>query len=591
MSETTRIGTVLAGYRIESLLGRGGMSVVYLAEHMRLGRKVALKVLATPLAHDESFRERFARESQRAAELDHPNVIPIYDAGEIEGSDSDGLLYIAMRYVAGSDLRSLLKQEKRLSVGRTLFVLEQVAGALDAAHENNLIHRDVKPSNILVADPSEHVYLTDFGVAKQTTAPDLTRTGVFVGTVDYAAPEQIEGLSLGPYTDVYALGCVLYECLAGRPPFDREAEVAVMHAHLTGAPPRLSETRPDLPRELDRVIATAMAKSSDDRFRRASELVDAAHAAVLQRRTTSVQALQERYEEASAPSVAEPVPETAAPAAPAAPTAGAPAPAQGAAGSDTPSDPRPVYTEPPPDPEPVPVHSAPAAADASVPPTGAPPGQPGGRSAPRVPRWAVTAALVAIAAIVSGTTAYLLARDDDKLATPASAADGGGVTTEQEASASLEALVPGQLWKDCAVENQPLGGAIESAVCLQPASLGTQNPPDRWQISVYPDASALAAAYTAAREQGGVAATGGRCDGTFWGGSGPWVHEGTPPKPGGDRFCYFDGDDAVMVWTHEKLAQPTHRDMLAIAREGSTDHAALFNWWRFWHHRIGKVGV
>ena len=317
MSETTRIGTVLAGYRIESLLGRGGMSVVYLAEHMRLGRKVALKVLATPLAHDESFRERFARESQRAAELDHPNVIPIYDAGEIEGSDSDGLLYIAMRYVAGSDLRSLLKQEKRLSVGRTLFVLEQVAGALDAAHENNLIHRDVKPSNILVADPSEHVYLTDFGVAKQTTAPDLTRTGVFVGTVDYAAPEQIEGLSLGPYTDVYALGCVLYECLAGRPPFDREAEVAVMHAHLTGAPPRLSETRPDLPRELDRVIATAMAKSSGERFRRASELVDAAHAAVLQRRTTSVQALQERYEVASAHSAAEPVPETAAPAAPA----------------------------------------------------------------------------------------------------------------------------------------------------------------------------------------------------------------------------------------------------------------------------------
>jgi serine/threonine protein kinase len=586
VSETTRIGTVLAGYRIESLLGRGGMSVVYLAEHMRLGRKVALKVLATPLAHDDSFRERFVRESQRAAELDHPNVIPIYDAGEIEGSDSDGLLYIAMRYVAGSDLRSLLKQEKRLSVGRTLFVLEQVAGALDAAHERKLIHRDVKPSNILVADPSEHVYLTDFGVAKQTTAPDLTRTGVFVGTVDYAAPEQIEGLTLGPHTDVYALGCVLYECLAGRPPFDREAEVAVMHAHLTGAPPRLSETRPDLPRELDRVIATAMAKSADDRFGRASELVDAAHAAVLQRRTTSVQALQERYEEASGAVPAEPPVEAAAPG----------APATGAPGHvdspfDTPSDPQPVFTEPPREPEPVSVESASSGAEVPAPATGAPPpAQPGVRSRPRVPRWAVTAALVAVAAIVSGTAAYLLARDDDKLATPASAA-GGGVTTEQEAPASLAALVPRQLWKDCAVENQPAEGAVESAVCLQPADLGTQNPPDRWQISIYPDASALAAAYTAARERAGVAATGGRCDGTFWGGSGAWVHEGTPPKPGGSRFCYFDGDDAVMVWTHEKLAQPTHRDMLAIAREGSTDHAALFNWWRFWHHRIGKVGV
>ena len=248
VSETTRIGTVFAGYRVESLLGRGGMSVVYLAEHVRLGRKVALKVLASPLTHDESYRERFIRESQRAADLDHPNVIPIYDAGEIEGGDTDGLLYIAMRYVDGSDLRTLVRRDGQLSVGRTIFMLEQVAAALDAAHDRDLIHRDVKPSNILVAEPSEHVYLTDFGVAKQTTAPDLTRTGVFVGTVDYAAPEQIEGLTLDRRTDIYALGCVLYECLAGRPPFDREAEVAVMHAHLATPPPKLTDVRPDLPR-------------------------------------------------------------------------------------------------------------------------------------------------------------------------------------------------------------------------------------------------------------------------------------------------------------------------------------------------------
>ena len=169
MSEATRIGAVLAGYRVESLLGRGGMSVVYLAEHVSLGRKVALKVLASPLAHDPSFRERFMRESQRAAGLDHPNVIPIYDAGEVDGGDADGLLYIAMRYVDGPDLRSLLRREGHLGVGRTLYMLEQVASALDAAHDNDLIHRDVKPSNILIAEPSEHVYLTDFGVAKQTS--------------------------------------------------------------------------------------------------------------------------------------------------------------------------------------------------------------------------------------------------------------------------------------------------------------------------------------------------------------------------------------------------------------------------------------
>jgi serine/threonine protein kinase len=560
VSESTRIGTVLAGYRVESLLGRGGMSVVYLAEHVRLGRKVALKILAAPLAHDQSFRERFIRESQRAAELDHPNVIPIFDAGEIEGGDADGLLYIAMRYVEGSDLRSLLKQQGRLSVGRTLFVLEQVAAALDAAHDRALIHRDVKPANVLIAEPSEHVYLTDFGVAKQTTAPELTRTGVFVGTVEYAAPEQIEGLPVDARTDVYALGCVLYECLAGRAPFAREAEVAVMHAHLTMPPPKLSDVRPDLPKELDRVVASAMAKAKDERFSRCPELVDAAHAAVLQRRSTAAHTRREALEELD-PSLKQPQPV------------------------------EPV-TPPPPVPEPAQsVVEAPVAAEADVPPPSAPPSAPRARALPRLPRWAVTAILVAIAAVASATVALLVAQDDDETtATPPAATTGAGMTTPV-APASLAALVPNQLWKDCAVQTQPVAGAVESAVCLQPGDLSTQNAPDRWEISIFPNAQDLQAAYTAARKEADVGESGGRCDGTTWGGAGPWVHPGNPPKPGGERFCYFDGDDAVIVWTHKKLGQATHRDMLAIAREGGTDHAGLFNWWRFWHHRIGKAAA
>ena len=209
--DNTRIGTEIAGYRIESLLGRGGMSVVYLAEHVRLGRKVALKLLAPMLSDDESFRERFQRESRRAAELDHPNVVPIFDAGE-----ADGQLFIAMRYIEGCDLKTLIRREGPLGVGRTLFILEQAADGLDAAHERNLIHRDVKPANILIAEPSEQVYLTDFGVVKHTASQGLTRTGFFIGTVDYAAPEQIEGLPVDARTDVYALGCVLYECLVGQ---------------------------------------------------------------------------------------------------------------------------------------------------------------------------------------------------------------------------------------------------------------------------------------------------------------------------------------------------------------------------------------
>ena len=186
--DNTRIGTEIAGYRMESLLGRGGMSVVYLAEHVRLGRRVALKLLAPMLSDDETYRDRFQRESRRAAELDHPNVVPIFDAGE-----ADGQLFIAMRYIEGCDLKTLIRREGQLGVGRTLFILEQAADGLDAAHERNLIHRDVKPGNILIAEPSEQVYLTDFGVVKHTASKGLTRTGFFIGTVDYAAPEQIEG--------------------------------------------------------------------------------------------------------------------------------------------------------------------------------------------------------------------------------------------------------------------------------------------------------------------------------------------------------------------------------------------------------------
>jgi len=255
MAAPTRIGSEVAGFRIESVLGRGGMSVVYVAEQMRLGRKVALKVLTTELAWDEHFRERFVRESHIAAAIDHPNIIPIYDAGE-----ADGLLYIAMRFVQGPDLKEILKRGN-LGVGRTIFLVEQLASALDAAHAHSLVHRDVKPGNILLDESTDHAYLTDFGVAKQTTARGLTSTGHFLGTVEYAAPEQIEGGPVDARTDVYALGCVLYECLTGSPPFTHGTEHAVLHAHLVDPPPAVTRVRPELPQALDGVIATAMANS------------------------------------------------------------------------------------------------------------------------------------------------------------------------------------------------------------------------------------------------------------------------------------------------------------------------------------------
>jgi YVTN family beta-propeller protein len=266
MSVDPRVGSELGGYSIESVLGRGGMGVVYLARDAHLGRRVAVKVLSAELAENEAFRQRFTQESQVAASLDHPNVLPVFEAGEAEG-----VLFLAMRYVPGTDLASLIEREGPLDPLRATSILTQVAGALDAAHAQGLVHRDVKGSNVLVAPLSgsagEQAYLTDFGLTRATDPEArLTTTGQFLGTADYAAPEQIEGRPVDARTDVYALGCLAYECLTGRPPFPRESEVAVVYAHLRDQPPPVTETRPELAPAVDPAVARAMAKRPDDRF-------------------------------------------------------------------------------------------------------------------------------------------------------------------------------------------------------------------------------------------------------------------------------------------------------------------------------------
>jgi predicted Ser/Thr protein kinase len=251
---TPDVGETFGSYRIESLLGRGGMGSVYLATHERLGRNVALKVIAPALALDEDFRARFLRESQLAASLDHPNVIPIYDADEI-----DGVFYLAMRYVNGPSLRELIQERGSLSGDETVRIVDQIAGALDEAHRAGLVHRDVKPANILLAEGHDHAYLCDFGLAKRTTSKELTQTGSFLGSVDYCAPQQIEGRPLDGRADVYSLGCVAFHCLAGHAPYLRDSEFAVLQAHLHDPPPALSEAWDD-------VIAKALAKDPADRY-------------------------------------------------------------------------------------------------------------------------------------------------------------------------------------------------------------------------------------------------------------------------------------------------------------------------------------
>jgi serine/threonine-protein kinase len=268
-------GMTFGHYRLLGLLGKGGMGVVYRAEHEHLARVVALKLLTPQLAESAGFRERFQREARLAASLDHPNVVAVYDAGE-----SNGTLYLAMRFVDGTDLASVLAREGKLDPDRAASVATEVAAALDAAHARGLVHRDVKPANVMI--DSERCYLTDFGLTKpfeaETTA--LTAAGQFLGTLDYVAPEQIDGRQVDGRVDVYALGCMLHECLTGSRPFPRETAVAVMYAHLHEPPPRPSELRPGLPTAIDAVIAKAMSKDRDDRYPTCGQLAAAAREAL-----------------------------------------------------------------------------------------------------------------------------------------------------------------------------------------------------------------------------------------------------------------------------------------------------------------------
>jgi len=307
-------GDEFAGYRIETRLGRGGMGILYLALEPGLERRVALKLIAPEAAADEVFARRFAEESRIAASIEHPNVVPIYAAGE-----EDGVPWIAMRYVAGSDLGRRLVQATRLEPEHAVALISQVGNGLDAIHAAGLVHRDVKPANVLLSgEPgSEHAYITDFGVARNVaTESGLTQTGRFVGTLDYVAPEQISGETIDARVDVYALGCLLYKLLVGEVPFPREGEAARLYAHLHDPPPAPSLYVPSLSMALDDVVIRAMSKSPQDRYPSAGDLGRAAKAALsgsavaIPERTVATGAAATRETAAPTPVAAAPTRET-----------------------------------------------------------------------------------------------------------------------------------------------------------------------------------------------------------------------------------------------------------------------------------------
>jgi hypothetical protein len=271
------VGVTLGRYEIQRVVASGGMGVVYAARDPHLGRTIALKLLRDDLSADDEFRRRFVRESRSAASLDHPNILPVFDAGEI-----DGILYIATRLVDARDLRHLLAEEGQLPVDRALSITSQIASALDFAHTRGTVHRDVKPANILVmpgrdGDP-DHAYLIDFGITKQAADRSLTRSGMFIGTPDYVAPEQASGLPVDGRADQYALACVLHHCLVGTPPFAPGGTLDVLQAHRFGTLPRIKEGRPDLPDSIETALLRALSKDREERYMSCRAFVVAARA-------------------------------------------------------------------------------------------------------------------------------------------------------------------------------------------------------------------------------------------------------------------------------------------------------------------------
>jgi hypothetical protein len=383
-------GTHFAGHRIEDVIGQGGMGVVYRAVDLTLEREVAVKVITPQLAGDEDFRARFRREWRLAASIRHPHVVTIYRAG-----DDDGRMYVSMDYIPGTDLRAMISTYGALDPRHATGIVEQVAGALDAAHAAGLVHRDIKPANVLLSDRGgfSDAYLTDFGLSKQLRSgtAELTKTGMFVGTVDYVAPEQLKGDQVDARADVYALGCVLYESLTGDIPFPRDSEPAKMWAHVSEPPPSARARRPELNPEMDEVLQRAMAKSPEDRFPSAGDLGRAAVAAAAGRALPAAE-----RSVATGDAAPEETTISAAPHAGTVPAASAP-PTRAA----VPVAPTPAYAAPPPPPPAAPV--APAAAVPPGPGAGAAsPGGGGGRNrTPLIIGGAVIGVLVLVVAVLA----------------------------------------------------------------------------------------------------------------------------------------------------------------------------------------------
>jgi serine/threonine protein kinase len=562
MPSLPMVGDDWAGYRLGGVVGRGGMSVVYEAENPRLGSTVALKVLAPELAADDVFRSRFLKESRTAASLNHPNVIPIYDVGSC-----GDLLYIAMRYVAGSDLRALLKARHRIPPAEALALLGQAARALDAAHRHGLVHRDVKPGNILVEhgsdeDDPDHVYLTDFGISKHVTSRSgLTATGEFMGTIDYLSPEQIQGKPVDGRTDVYALGCVLYECLTGRVPFVKDIDAAVIWAHVEEPPTPPSAVRPELPGRLDDVVGRALAKRPDDRYLTCREFIGAARAVL----------------------------------------------------PDEPAEPHTVTISG--------NGGGPDAGSARQPAQGRAPGSPGPATAGRLSgdpaprrRWhggrRLITAVGVLALIVAGGLTWMSMRGSTSTSSPGSPPASSPGSTSMASPHTSSAAAKNHLMQALTVADEATHGSLPPSTCAaQSASLVTCSHPhfavDTVIFRTYPSQDALYTAYVAAvrafgnRMGDSIRVNFGDCSRGLSYGEVGWNHDTAHPKTyslhqsrsgrlndsteaAGRAFCVITGTQFHLIWTQDA----GH----LLGTLSGAPHKDAYEWWRPIHHNIVLSG-
>ena len=620
MSGLPLVGDEFAGYRVRSVLGRGGMSVVYQAENLRLSSVIALKVLAPELATDDVFRARFLEESRMAASLNHPNVIPIYDMGS-----QDDLLYIAMRYVSGTDMRQMIKKRGRILPATALFLVGQAARALDAAHRKGLVHRDVKPGNLLIergsdeADP-DHVYLADFGITKHAMSRSgLTSTGQFLGTIDYVAPEQIRGTSVVGQADQYSLGCVLYECLTGRVPFEKDLDAAIIWAHVEETPTMPTLLRPELPPEVDEVFARVLAKRPDERYQSCREFVEAARIALgifgsgtelsMAFGTTTVlpQTGPPPGSQAGAPpgrfswsslvgqsrgsDLVDPVAPGSAAAASGQPWAGQPGSSQPGAGrynANQPGTNQPGGT---------------LASHRREPGMAGPggPGQPAGAQPPpgrprwyRQPRW--LAILSALALVIAGTGVYFGLSGSGSHASGSTTMPSMSAKPKPTTSALMNALI-------VADKSSEAAGKLPPSTCKQQGStMVTCTAPSVGITGVvfhtYPNLKALYAAYTAkvgSLNSGQFRQNFNDCALEHTVGEVGWNHQFehssaytvaqmsmgmvTDAQAAGRVFCNFVQGLEYMVWTQD--------DGHLMAYVAGTVHEDVYTWWAAVHHNIG----